>query len=79
MPYLIGALIGATLLMYLMIRAIRFILLRRFSGFQVTALSGFAAVLLAISIASVFGMGSERFFFYPLGALMAAGIISHQE
>jgi hypothetical protein len=79
MSYAIGALVGATLLMYLMMRGIRFILLKRFRGSWLTALSGFSAVLLAISTASVFGMGPDKFFFYPLGALIAAGISFYQD
>lgn len=69
---------GAVLLMYLMTRGMRFALSKRFGGSWLTVLSGGAAILLAIAIASVFGMGSQKFFFYPLGALIAAGIIWHQ-
>ena len=79
MPYVMGALLGAILLMYLMTRGIRFALSRRFGGSWVTALSGGAAAFLAIATASVFGMGAQKFFFYPLGALIAAGIIWYQE
>ncbi len=79
MPYLIGALVGAILLMYLLTRGIRFAISRRFRGSWITALSGGAAAFLAIAAASVFGMGSQKFFFYPLGALIASGIIWYQE